>query len=50
MKNSPCLLKGDTIYTPPLLWHATYHHKVTEMLVISRNFRDRKLMKKTRCV
>ena len=38
--------EGEEIFTPPLLWHATYHHKPTEMLVVSKNFRDRKTYEK----
>ena len=37
---------GESIFTPPKLWHATYHHKLTEMLVVSKNFRDRKTYEK----
>ena len=38
--------KGEAIFTPPKLWHAVYHHKATEMIVISKNFRDRKTYEK----
>lgn len=44
--NYTVVKKNEIIFTPPLLWHATYHHKPTEMLVISKNFRDRKTYEK----
>jgi dTDP-4-dehydrorhamnose 3,5-epimerase-like enzyme len=34
--------KGQLLFTPPLLDHATYHVQYTEMLVISKNKRDKK--------
>lgn len=44
--NHVIVKKGEAIFTPPKLWHAVYHHKPTEMIVISKNFRDRKTYEK----
>jgi dTDP-4-dehydrorhamnose 3,5-epimerase-like enzyme len=34
--------KNQLLFTPPLLDHATYHTEYTEMLVVSKNKRDKK--------
>jgi len=34
--------KGDLLFTPPKLVHATHHTKKTEMIVISKKLRDSK--------
>lgn len=34
--------KNQLLFTPPLLDHATYHTEYTEMLVFSKNKRDKK--------
>ena len=44
--------KGEAIFTPPKLWHAVYHHKATEMIVITEQMTHhlllRPLMKEVR--
>jgi len=41
-KNKVHIKKGDLLFTPPKLIHATFHTTKTSMIVISKNLRDQK--------